>query len=252
MKKSAVLPKVVFEDDYILVLEKPAGMVVNRTETVKEKTLQDWIEKNFQFSILKESRKAGTFNFQFCRSGIVHRLDKETSGLILVAKTKEAFENLQAQFKARKVKKKYLSLVHGKLDGREGEIVLPVGRIRRDREKFGVVVEGKKARTKYKVLRVEHRGKEAYSFLELQPITGRTHQIRVHLTFLGHPLVADLKYGGKRAKTDRLFCPRMFLHASYLGFYHPKEGSFCQFTSPLPYKLQNAILRICGKSSSPS
>lgn len=229
-------PKIVFEDDYLLVLDKPAGMVVNRARTVKEKTLQDWLEKNFKFQIS---------NDKFYRSGIVHRLDKETSGLILVAKTKRAFENLQKQFKERKVKKKYLALVYGKLEPKEGEIVLPISRARRNREKFGVFPEGKKARTKYRVLSIKGKGKgEFYSLLELQPSTGRTHQIRVHLSFLGHPIVADLKYGGKRAKRDRLSCPRMFLHACYLGFDRRS------FTSPLPFELENAILKICEKKSS--
>jgi len=212
-------------------------MVVNRAQTVKEKTLQDWLEENF--SIFKLP------NCQLERSGIVHRLDKETSGLILVAKTLKAFTSLQSQFKERKVKKKYLALVHGKLRPRRGEIILPLGRLRTDREKFGVVVDGKKAKTQYQVLKYCDR----FSFLELQPLTGRTHQLRVHLLFLGHPLVADLKYGGKRAKKDRLWCPRLFLHACSLGFYHPQTGRFCQFSSPLPLELKDVILKICGKFS---
>lgn len=251
MKKSAPDPKIVFEDKYILVLDKPVGMVVNRARTVRGKTVQDWLEENFQFSILKESRKAGTFNFQKCRSGIVHRLDKETSGLLLVAKTEGAFEDLQEQFKKRQVKKKYLALVHGKFEPKKGEIFLPVGRIKKDREKFGVVVDGRMARTKYKTLRHCHSERLGeLSFLELKPLTGRTHQLRVHLAFFGHPIVSDLKYGGKRAKKDRLFCPRMFLHACFLGFNHPKEMILCQFTSSLPLELENVILLLCEKNSS--
>lgn len=229
-------PKIVFEDDCLLVLDKPAGWVVNRAKTVKENTLQDWIEK--------------TRRSRLSRSGIVHRLDKETSGLLLVAKTKEAFENLQKQFKERKVKKKYLSLVHGKLRAKRGEIFLPIGRTKKDREKFGVVVEGKKARTKYRILKYYETQWGPLSYLELEPFTGRTHQIRVHLAFLGHPIVADLKYGGKRAKKDCHFFPRMFLHASYLSFDHPRSDKRREFTSPLPSDLRDAIFKICGRNSS--
>lgn len=235
-------PKIVFEDDDLLVLDKPAGLVVTRAKTVREETVQDWAEENYKLS---------NYLIANCRSGIVHRLDKETSGLLLVAKTKEAFVNLQKQFKERRVKKKYFALAHGKLEPRRGEIVLPVGRTKKDREKFGVVVEGRRARTKYKVLRyhdTEALGK--LSFLELEPLTGRTHQLRVHLAFLGHPLMSDLKYGGKRGRQDYLFCPRLFLHAHQLGFYHPQTGHFCQFTSPLPSGLKSAILRLCEKGSS--
>lgn len=235
-------PKIVFEDGDLLVMDKPAGLVVTRAKTIREETVQDWIEENYKLS---------NYLIANCRSGIVHRLDKETSGLLLVAKTKEAFVNLQKQFKERRVKKKYFALVHGKLEPKKGEIVLPVGRTKKDREKFGVVIEGRRARTKYKILRYCDTGMlGGLSFLELEPLTGRTHQLRVHLAFLGHPIVADLKYCGKRAKKDRHFCPRMFLHAHYLGFVHPRDSRFCQFTSSLPSGLKSAILRLCEKGSS--
>lgn len=249
MKKSAaeklkalVKPKILFEDNYLLVLDKPSGVVVNRAKTVREETLQDWIIANSEWRMAKS---------KLYRSGIVHRLDKETSGLLLVAKTKIAFENLQKQFKEREVKKRYLALVHGRFKPEKGEIFLPVGRIKKDREKFGVVVEGRMARTKYKTLRYYDTGTLGeFSFLELEPLTGRTHQLRVHLSFFGHPIMSDLKYGGKRGRADRLICPRIFLHAQYLGFYHPEDKSFCEFTSSLPSELKNAILKICEKSSS--
>jgi len=237
VRKSVVEPKIIFQDNYILVLDKPAGMVVNRDKTVKGKTIQDWLMANGEWRMAKS---------RLYRSGIVHRLDKETSGLLLIAKTKNAFENLQRQFKERKVKKKYLTLLRGKLEPKQGEIVLPISRTRKNREKFGVFPEGKKARTKYKILRYLKK----FSLVEVELLTGRTHQIRVHFSFLGYPITADLKYGGKRAKEDRLFCPRMFLHAFRLGFYHPKNKNFCEFVSPLPSELENAILKICEKSSS--
>ncbi|MBM3209606.1 RluA family pseudouridine synthase [Candidatus Shapirobacteria bacterium] len=227
-------PKVVFEDEFILVLDKPAGMVVNRAETVAAKaTVQDWLEMNFQFSI---------FNFQSCRSGIVHRLDKETSGLLLVAKTSEAFENLQAQFKERKVKKRYLALVHGQVEPEAGEIKAPVGRLPWNRERFGVFPGGREAETRYKTIYNLQFTIYNYTLLELSPQTGRTHQIRVHLKYLGHPVVADEFYAGRKtSREDRKWCPRLFLHASYLGFFHPQSKKWVEFESPLPRELANCL-----------
>jgi len=254
VRKREARVKVVFEDNDVLVLNKPAGMVVNRAKTVQGETLQDWVEKNLMAQFIASQKgKCGrkrANNIFFCRSGIVHRLDKETSGLILVAKHQEAFEDLQRQFKERRVKKKYLALVHGRLKSKEGEINLPIRRSRKNREKFTVSPEGKKARTKYRVLKYgDHQTLGEFSFLELQTLSGRTHQIRVHLSFLGYPLVSDLKYGGKRGRRDRLVCPRLFLHARYLGFYHPQNKKFRQFISPLTLELKNAILKLCGKNS---
>jgi len=223
--------KIIFEDDQILVLEKPAGMVVNRAETTgEEETVQDWIARNFQFPISSDQSQ---------RNGIVHRLDKETSGILLVAKTPEAFLDLQRQFKERKVKKKYLALVHGKVEPGEGEIKAPVGRIPWSREKFGVVPGGRIALTKYKVSKIYNLKSKIYTLVELTPETGRTHQIRVHLKYLGYPIVADEKYAGRKtSREDRKIFPRMFLHASYLGFFHPRTGKLVEFSSPFPPDLK--------------
>lgn len=227
-------PKVIFSDKNFLVLDKPAGLVVNRAETVRAATLQDWLEKKIPGSSYLE------------RSGIVHRLDKETSGLLVVAKTKAALVNLQKQFKERVVKKKYLALVHGRLEPKQGTVVLPISRTRKNREKFGVQVNGRPAKSQYRVLQASDR----FSFLEVEIFTGRTHQIRVHFSFLGHPVVSDAKYGGKRGQRDRDFCPRLFLHAAELGFYHPETGEWQQFKSSLPFALEKVILNLCGKNSS--
>lgn len=242
-----LVPKVVFEDNQILVLEKPAGMVVNRAKSVKGETLQDWVEGylGWDWESLKALKGTeGTEDF-ILRSGIVHRLDKETSGLLIVAKTPEAFENLQKQFKERKVKKKYLALVHSKVEPREGEIKAPVGRLPWSREKFGVIPGGRKAETKYKVISnwilVIGNKKEKYSLLGLEPETGRTHQIRVHLKYLRHPIVSDSTYAGRKtSRGDRKWCPRMFLHASGLEFFHPKTGKKIKFASKLPEDLEKA------------
>ena len=223
-------PEVVFEDNKLLVLNKPAGLVVNRAETVKQPTLQDWLEENYQFS-LAHSR--------IYRSGIVHRLDKETSGLLVVAKTKKAFENLQQQFKERQVKKTYLALVHGRVEPKNGVVRAPINRSPFDRKKFGVFLGGREAKTRYSVIRYYNIDRGTFSLLELKPKTGRTHQLRVHLKYLGHPIVADEKYAGrKRARQDRTWCPRQFLHASSLGFNDPESNRELSFSSSLPANLK--------------
>ena len=256
-------PKIVFEDESILVLEKPAGMVVNRAETTAVGiTVQDWVENylKIQNPKSKTQNKSKILNSNdqnnfLNRAGIVHRLDKETSGLLLAAKTPRAFESLQRQFKERKVKKRYLALVHGKVAPEEGEIKAPVGRLPWNRERFGVFPGGREAETKYKVIRYQepptsHPKPRAslgfgagFSLLELSPRTGRTHQIRVHLKYLGHPVVADEFYAGRKtSREDRKWCPRLFLHASYLGFFRPKTGKWREFESELPEELKKVIV----------
>lgn len=229
-------PKIIFEDEFLLVIDKPSGMVVNRADTTKDiETVQDWTETNFKFPI---------FNLPECRGGIVHRLDKETSGLLIIAKTLEAFTNLQAQFKNREVKKKYLALVHGKVIPEVGEINAPVGRLPWNRERFGVLPGGKEAVTRYKLMTNDQlpMTNKKYSLLELSPQTGRTHQIRIHLQYLGFPIVGDTFYAGrKQALEDRKFCPRVFLHASYISFAHPKSGEKLEFNSPLPLELEKIL-----------
>lgn len=225
---ASLTPKIVFEDKFILMIDKPAGMVVNLAETTREKTIQDWIKEYLKI----KGRGIGE------RAGIVHRLDKETSGLLVVAKTEEAFKNLQQQFKQRRVEKKYLALVHGKVEPKEGAIEAPITRSPFNRKKFGVFLGGRPAQTKYKVKKYFN----SYSLLELTPETGRTHQIRVHLKYLGYPVVADAKYAGRKtARRDRQWCPRQFLHASHLAFTHPQTKKRVKFTRPLPSELKKAL-----------
>lgn len=246
-------PKIVFEDEEILVLEKPAGMVVNRAESAKGETVQDWVEERQK--TVDSRQKTESFSDFVRRAGIVHRIDKETSGLLLVAKTPAAFENLQKQFKERRVEKHYLALVHGLVEPKEGEIRAPVGRLPWNRERFGVMAGGRSARTKYKVLRYLKRsdllagqtspGNVVFSFLELKPETGRTHQIRVHLKFWGHPIVADEFYAGRKtSRRDREWCPRLFLHASFIVFIHPKTGKRVEFKSSIPEDLEKVFEKI--------
>lgn len=234
-------PKVIFEDKSILVLDKPAGWVVNDAETTKDvKTIQGWIAKNFDF----ETAISRGF-----RSGIVHRLDKETSGILLIAKTIIAFENLQTQFKNRVVEKKYIALAHGKVEPEGGIIKAPIGRLPWNRRRFGVLVGGRESETNYKRimiygLRIMDK-KEEFSLLGLFPKTGRTHQIRIHLKYIGHPIVSDEFYAGRKtARNDRKWCPRLFLHASEISFKHPESRGTLSLKSDAPEDLKEVLVRL--------
>ena len=221
-------PEIIYEDEWLLVINKPAGMVVNRAETVGGETLQDWLEKNFQFSI---------FNFQNLRSGIVHRLDKETSGVMVVAKTRQVFEALQRQFRDRLVTKTYMALVYGKLVPREGNMAVPIGRSKQNREKFGVMAGGRPAETGYRVKEYY----DGYTLVELWPKTGRTHQLRVHLSYLGHPIVGDERYAGeKQRRAGRKVWQRQWLHAAKLSLEHPQTGKRMTWEARLPSELNLA------------
>ncbi len=234
---------IIFEDNYLLVIDKPAGLVVNKAESVKEETLQEWAEKKFkvQSSEFKVD-KNGDF---YKRAGIVHRLDKETSGLLIIAKTPGSFEFLQAQFKDRTVAKKYITLAHGKLP-REGEINATVGRLPWNRERFGVLLGGREAVTFFRLLKLyKSQGDEYFSLLEVTPQTGRTHQIRIHLKYIGHPVVSDAFYGGRKVyRRDKQFCPRLFLHATYLKIRHPKSNEWLEFRDHLPKDLEEVLLKL--------
>ncbi len=230
-------PKVIFQDESLFVIDKPSGWIVNEaTTTGNQLVLQSWLSK-------MDYPLAGSREY---RSGIVHRLDKETSGILLVAKTKDAFENLQKQFKERKVEKTYTALVHGKVEPEVGEIKAPVGRLPWRRDRFGVLPGGREAITKYKVLSIKYlvsnKHKKEFSLLELYPKTGRTHQIRIHLKHLGHPIVSDEFYAGRKtARADRVWCPRLFLHASSIKFTHPISDQKLEFKSELASDLQEAL-----------
>ena len=233
--------KVIFEDEFILILDKPSGITVNRSETtLNEKTVQDFVEEKFK---IPDEYKDSDF---YKRSGIVHRIDKETSGILLVGKTKEAFEDLQKQFKERTVEKAYIALVHGKVVPQEGEIISPVGRLPWNRKRFGVLAGGREALTTYKVLEVKYlqkdRGEEALSILEVKPKTGRTHQIRVHLKSFGHPVFSDVLYGGRKtSRDDRRFLGRLFLHAAKIEFMHPISGKKVSYRSEISQDLKDFL-----------
>ncbi len=242
-------PKILFEDEDFLVVDKPTGMVVNRAETTgRVETVQDWAETKIREKIeeirkgeetLKETEK------EFWeRGGIVHRLDKDTSGLLVIAKTPEAFENLKERFKSRLVVKKYLALVHGRVAPETGTIKAPIARSPFNPKHFGVFPGGREAETNYKLLKILKHLKllKEFSLLELAPHTGRTHQIRVHLKYINHPIVSDPIYGGrKNLREDLRFCPRLFLHAAFLRFEHPMTKKVLEFKSLLPPDLDRVL-----------
>jgi len=227
---------IIYEDDSFLVIEKPAGVVVNSSETVKAKTVQEWAS-----SKLNLRKPFGSDDF-YNRSGIVHRLDKDTSGLLLIAKDAFCFAKLQAQFAERLTKKKYLALVHGRIALGQGQISARVGRLPWNRKKFGVLPQGRESRTLYDCKNIYYYQDEIYSFLEVAPVTGRTHQIRIHLKYLGHPIFADKLYCGRKVyQKDLCLGKRMFLHAGFLEFEHPRTETKISFESSLPADLKKIL-----------
>ncbi len=227
-------PKIIFEDDSFFVVDKPAGWITNEADTTtSQPVLQTWIRENFEYP-LKGNREM--------RDGIVHRLDKETSGIILVAKTKEAFEKLQSEFKAREVQKSYIALLHGKVEPLEGEIKAEVGRLPWRRDRFGVIAGGRESLSLYKVKKFYPGPNGGHTLVEFMPKTGRTHQIRIHAKHIGHAIVGDEFYAGRKtARNDRKWCPRLFLHAEGIKFTHPVSDKVVEFTSPISRDLESSL-----------
>jgi len=227
---------VVYEDADLLVVNKAAGMVVHLGAGMKSGTL---------VNALLNHIPALSGGADKLRPGIVHRLDKMTSGLVVVAKNDAAHRRLSEQFKSREVHKTYLALVHGRLASDHGQIAKPVGRDprRRTRMKAGGVAP-REALTEYRAL----RRSGPFTLLEAKPRTGRTHQIRVHLASLGHPVVGDttygaparLQWGGSEGPT----LARTFLHAAKLAFAHPRTGAPLSFDAPLPAELAEFLARV--------
>lgn len=269
---------IVYEDEDILAVSKPAGVVVNRAQTVKGETLQDWLESNVPS--IEEGVKNGNYpdgwmsqipdefsdeygspqDIFLQRSGIAHRLDKETSGILLVAKHPGSLLELLKQFKQREIQKQYVCLVHGKFALSSGEVSVPLGRRSGNRKLFGVVAEGSPAVTQYEVQEfypdfdVERVVKETgekgkrfslyqgFSFVKCWPKTGRTHQIRVHMAHISHPIVGDKLYvGKKRNKIDSLWCERHFLHAQTIEFIHPRTKKKLELSADLGTDLKNIL-----------
>jgi 23S rRNA pseudouridine1911/1915/1917 synthase len=248
---------IIYEDESLMVINKPPGLVVDSSETQITGTLQEILENQFQIKL--------------DRGGIVHRLDKDTSGLMIIAKTQDALENLQFQFKERMVKKEYIALVHGNME----EAKTVNGAIARNparRENFIVIEDGKPAETEFvpvkrltiddyrlsnifegfnkiQMRRVIGNRYSTFTLVTCLPKTGRTHQIRVHLKYLGFPIVGDDKYGGRKtARLDKRWCPRQFLHAAKIEFIHPVTGQKLSFEAGLPVDLENVLINLTSDS----
>ena len=226
--------EVLYEDNDTLVINKPVGLVVNRADSVSAPTVQDWIEERQKDKFFQYDDKL----FRQ-RSGFCHRLDKETSGCLVIPKSPDALRYYLKLFKERKLTKEYVALVHGRVEPVEGTVVLPMKRSLFDREKWQVHYEGKRAITSWKVIeRFKYEGSEHWknslSYLRLNLKTGRTHQIRVHLSFLGWPIFADEKYLNKElARKDREYLSHHFLHAEMISFIN-FSGEQVKVTAPLP------------------
>ena len=217
---------IVYEDDDVIVIDKPAGLVVHPAAGHASGTLVN--------AVLSHAPDLEGIGGEV-RPGIVHRLDKDTSGLMVVAKNDRALHFLQDQFKSRTVKKVYIALVEGLVEPREGVIDAPIGRNRNHRKKMAVTSDGRSARTRYRVKQIFHD--PPVSLIECYPETGRTHQIRVHFAWRHHPLVGDMIYG---KRTPHFGMTRHFLHAASLAFTLP-NGEARTFSSPLPIELQQVI-----------
>jgi len=216
--------KVAYEDSDIIVVDKPAGMLVHPTVGQYTGTLVN--------AVLARCPDLGGIDGSL-RPGIVHRLDKDTSGLMVVAKNDSAQMSLSRQIKRRAITKGYLTLVTGQLTPMTGAVEGPIGRHPRDRKRMAVVSGGREARTEYRVIKYL----DDHTLLEVMPETGRTHQIRVHLSAIGHPVFGDPVYGQRSPLLGR-----QFLHAHRLGFRLPSNGEYAEFQSELPADLENVLL----------
>jgi len=236
---------IIYEDEDVLIINKMAGMVVHPTSKIKSKTLVN--------ALLFHSKTLSTIGGAQ-RPGLVHRLDRDTSGIMIVAKTNPAHISISQQFKNRKVKKKYIALVCGNVRGEE-KIETFFGRHPRARQKmstWGGFGKGKKAITEIKIL---ERFGDA-TLLEVSPLTGRTHQIRVHLASIGHPVIGDKVYGEKsKVKSQKharqifsggskLMVERQMLHAQSVGFVHPRTNQFVEFSIPIPEDIKQVINKL--------
>lgn len=216
--------EIVYEDQDVLVVNKPVGMVVHPSAGHVSGTLVNGL----MYQVTDLSGINGIM-----RPGIVHRIDKDTSGLLMVAKNDKAHVSLVNQLVAKSVNRVYTALVHGHIPHDNGTIDAPIGRDKRDRQRMAVVDDGKNAVTHFKVL--ERFG--AYTLVECRLETGRTHQIRVHMKYIGYPLVGDPKYGQRKT----IDFGGQVLHAGTVGFDHPTTDEYMEFTAPLPENYQQLL-----------
>lgn len=218
---------IVYEDQDVAVIDKPQGMVVHPAAGHANGTLVN--------ALMYHIKDLSSIN-GVIRPGIVHRIDKDTSGLLMVAKNDKAHESLAEQLKEKTSVRKYLALVHGEIGHEKGEINAPIGRSKVDRKMQAVIENGKPAVTHFQVI---ERFKD-YTLIELQLETGRTHQIRVHMKYIGHPVAGDPLYGPRKTLSGN----GQFLHAKTLGFVHPSTGEYMEFESPLPEVFEKTLAQL--------
>ncbi len=227
--------EVLHEDDEIIVVNKPAGMLVHPSRLEKSGTLANGLVYHF----LQRSGRP-------LRPGIIHRLDRDTSGIIVVAKTVRAHRLLSKAFRERRIMKTYLALVKGRVAPEAGEIDAPIGWEASAWPRWRVIDQGRPAQTRY---RVKRRFEQA-TLLELEPLTGRTHQLRIHCAFIGHPIIGDRLYGEAAADmAEALELKHQLLHAATLAFRHPATGEPLTFAAPLP-PVMKQVLELLGSGSS--
>jgi 23S rRNA pseudouridine1911/1915/1917 synthase len=263
--------EVIHEDEHVIVVVKPAGMLVHPTMSVKTGTLANALAYHLNKPRIEEGRwrmedlalgspksfdpRSSILNPQLViRPGMVHRLDRATSGLIVIAKSSRALTVLSRHFRKRLVEKRYLALVRGNVEEEAGSISAPIGRDADQRPRWRVMEGGKSAETRFKVL--ERTGRA--TVLELEPVTGRTNQLRIHCAHIGHPIVGDemhgncesriadcesedLRIGDQSEIRDLQSAIRLCLHASRLAFHHPAGGEWMEFTSPLPADIVETV-----------
>ena len=271
--------EIIHEDEHVIVLVKPAGMLVHPTMSVKTGTLANALAYHLNKSRIEDGRwrmedlalgssksfdpRSSILNPQIViRPGMVHRLDRATSGLIVVAKNSRALTVLSRHFRKRLVEKRYLALVRGNVEEEAGSISAPIGRDADQRPRWRVMESGKSAETRFKVL--ERAGR--VTLLELEPVTGRTNQLRIHCAHIGHPIVGDEMHGNSESRIadcesevtslriqdqseirDSQSAFRLCLHASRLAFHHPAGGEWMEFTSPLPADIVETVEAYAGR-----
>ncbi|MDA1079607.1 MAG: RluA family pseudouridine synthase [bacterium] len=256
--------QIVYEDDDVLVLNKPAGVIVNRAQSVREQTVQDWIEEYLAeadhspalwSSLIPDdfSGEYGTPEAIFAeRGGIAHRLDKDTSGALVIAKNPGSLVALLRQFHDRTVQKMYTALAHGILPLSKESFSAPIARLPGKTGKFGVMADGRPSETIFQAIKHFTLSRKEwpdfygeFSLVEARPKTGRTHQIRIHLAYLSHPIVSDSLYvGRKHLRLDKDWCPRQFLHASEIAFIQPRTKKEVVVKTELARDLEEALSKL--------
>ena len=222
--------EIVYEDEHLLVVNKPKGMVVHPAAGHYSGTLVNGLMAHCKDDL---SGINGVL-----RPGIVHRIDKDTTGILIVCKNDMAHQSIAKQLYDHSITRKYHAIVYGNIKEEEGTVNAPIGRSLKDRKKMGIVMDGKHAVTHYKVLK---RLKKGFTYIECQLETGRTHQIRVHMASIKHPLLGDDVYGPKKSKYT---LEGQCLHAKVLGFVHPRTGEYMEFEVPLPEYFEKLLNKL--------